>query len=106
MQLAEALQLIERQVVAGEMQQRVEQHRAMAVRQHEAVAIGPGRIGRVVAQMAAPQHRGDLRHAHRHAGVAGLRVLHRIHREHAQRAVSVVRFAFMLRASSFPRTAG
>ena len=43
-QLAEVLQLVDRQVVAGQVQQRVQQHRAVAVRQHEAVAIGPVRI--------------------------------------------------------------
>ena len=46
--LPEALYVHERQVVAGEMQQRVEQHRAVSGRQHEAVAVGPFRIARVV----------------------------------------------------------
>jgi hypothetical protein len=41
-ELAEAAQLLERQVVAGEVQQRVLQHRAVPVGEHEAVAIGPG----------------------------------------------------------------
>ena len=40
-QLPEALQLVHRQVVAGEMQQRVEQHRAVAVRDDEAIAVRP-----------------------------------------------------------------
>ena len=44
------LQLVERQVVAGEVQQRVEQHRAVAGREHEAVAVGPRRIGGVVTR--------------------------------------------------------
>jgi hypothetical protein len=45
-ELAEALDLVERHVgVAGEMQQRIEQHRAVAGRQHEAVAVRPVRIG-------------------------------------------------------------
>ena len=35
-----------REVVAGQVQQRVQQHRAVAVRQHEAVAVGPVRIRR------------------------------------------------------------
>ena len=58
-QLAEVLQLVDRQVVAGQMQQRVLQHRAVAVRQHEAVAIGPVRVGRIVAQVTVPQRDGD-----------------------------------------------
>ena len=77
------LQLLDRQVVAGQVQQRVEQHRAVAVRQHEAVAVRPVRVGRVVAQVAAPQRHGDLGHAHRHAGVAGIGLLHRVHRQRA-----------------------
>ena len=84
-ELAEALQLRQRQVVAGQVQHRVEQHRAVAVGQHEAVAVGPGRIGGVVPQVAVPQHLRDLRHAHRHPGVAGIRLLYSVHRQRADR---------------------
>ena len=43
-ELAEIPDLLERHVlVAGEVEQRIEQHRAVAGRQHEAVAIGPVR---------------------------------------------------------------
>jgi hypothetical protein len=41
MQLSKALQLLDRQVVAAEMQQRVEEHRPMPVGEHETVAVGP-----------------------------------------------------------------
>ena len=88
MQLAKPRELIERQVVAREMQQGIEQHRSMPIREHEAITIRPRRIRRVVSQMAAPKHRCDFRHAHRHAGMAGLRFLHSIYREHAQAAVA------------------
>ena len=41
-ELPEALELVDRHVrVAGQMEQRVEQHRAVARRQDEAVAVGP-----------------------------------------------------------------
>ena len=60
----------------GQVQQRIEQHRGMAGRQHEAVAVGPQRIGRVVAQKLLPQRIGDRRNAHRRAGMARLRLLH------------------------------
>ncbi|MNM96841.1 hypothetical protein D3C81_1093330 [compost metagenome] len=69
-QLAELAQLRHRQVVAGQVQQRVLQHGSMAVGQHEAVAVGPGRVGGVVAQVAPPQRLGHLGHAHGRAGVA------------------------------------
>ena len=48
--LAEALQLIKRKIVAGEMQQAVEQHGAVAGGEHEAVAIEPVRVFGVVLQ--------------------------------------------------------
>ena len=80
-QLAEAPQLFDGQVVAGQVQQRVQQHRAVAIRHHEAVAPGPGGVGVVMAQVALPQRHRDLRHAHRHAGMPRFRRLHRIHRQ-------------------------
>jgi len=46
--LAETFEFVERQVVAGEMQQAVEQHRAMPGRQHKSIAVEPERISRVV----------------------------------------------------------
>ncbi len=43
-ELAEALQLLDRHVgIADQMMERIEQHRAVAGRQHEAVAVGPVR---------------------------------------------------------------
>ena len=45
-ELAEALELIDgHRFVAGQMQQRVDQHRAVSGRQHEAVTVRPRRIG-------------------------------------------------------------
>ena len=63
---------------AGKMDEGIEQHAGVAVGQHEAVAVGPQRIGRVVAQGILPQRIGDRREAHRRAGVPGLRLLHGI----------------------------
>lgn len=71
-QLTELLELLDRQVVAGQVQQRVLQHRPVPVGQHETVAIEPLRIVRVVPEEIVPQHFGDIGHAHGHAGVAGL----------------------------------
>ena len=49
-ELAEALDLVDRHVgIAGQVQQRVEQHRAVPGRQHEAVAVGPVRRRRIEA---------------------------------------------------------
>ncbi|CAI1164975.1 Uncharacterised protein [Serratia entomophila] len=80
-QLAEVFQLAHRQVVAGEVQQAVNQHGAVAVGEHEAVAVSPVRVGRVVVQVVTPQDFGDVRHAHRGARVAGICFLYGVHAE-------------------------
>ncbi len=50
-ELAEVADVVHRRPrVAGQVQQRVDQHRAVAGRQHEAVAVGPVRIGRIELQ--------------------------------------------------------
>jgi hypothetical protein len=51
-ELAEVLQVRRGQVVAGQVQQRVEQHRAVAVGEHETVAVGPLRDWPGCAQVA------------------------------------------------------
>jgi hypothetical protein len=53
--------------IAGQVQQRIQQHRAVPVGQHDAVAVGPGGVGRVEFQVARVQRRGDLGHAQGHA---------------------------------------
>ena len=70
---------------AGQIEQAVEQHAAVAARQDEPVAIGPMGIGRVEFEHVAPENRRDVGHAHRQAGVAALRLLHRIEGEKADR---------------------
>ena len=47
--LAEVLQVVDREIVAGQVEERIKQHRTVAVRQHEAIAVRPLRVGRVVA---------------------------------------------------------
>ena len=70
-------------LVAGEIEQGVDQHRAVARRQHEAVAIRPFRIGRIEFQELREQHGRDVGRAHRQAGVAGFGLLDRVHRQRA-----------------------
>ena len=67
----------------GQVQHRPEQHRGVAVREHEAIAVGPDRILRVEAHHAVPERVDQRRERHRRAGVPGLGRLHRIHRERA-----------------------
>src|SRR6185436_19003301 len=51
----------------------------MAVREHDAVAIGPVRLRWVVLEELAPEDDREVGHAHRHAGVPRLGRLDRVH---------------------------
>ena len=82
-QLAEFLQLIDGERIAREMQQGVQQHRAVAVRKHEAVAVPPFRVAGIVLEHIAPQHLGNVGHAHGRAGMSRIRGLNGIHGERA-----------------------
>ena len=82
-QLAEFLQLIDGERIAREMQQGIQQHRAVAVREHEAVAVPPFRIAGIVLEHIAPQHLRNVGHAHGRAGMSRIRGLHGIHGERA-----------------------
>ncbi len=84
-ELAEALQLVERHIgIAGEMKQPVEQHRAVAGRQHEAIAVRPVGIGGVEFEEVAEENGRHIRHPHRHAGMTGFGLLDSVHREGTQ----------------------
>ena len=66
---------------AGQVQQGVDQHRAMTGRQHETVTIGPIGLCGIVFHRPRPQHSCNIGHAHRHTLVARLCPMHRIHRQ-------------------------
>ena len=73
--LAEVLEVVEREVVAGQVEQRVDEHRGVPGREDEPVAVRPVGVGRGVAQEAGPEGVRHRRHAHRRAGVAGVGLL-------------------------------
>ena len=84
-ELAEVLEVVERDPVPGEVQDRVQEHRCVPRGEHEAVAAGPVRVLRRVAHDARVEqvrHRGQR---HRGAGVARVGLLDRVHRERADR---------------------
>ena len=83
--LPEPLDLGQRQVVPRHVQRAVQQHRGMAHRQHEAVAVGPQRRRRVVPQVPCVQRVCQRSERHRGARVAGLGRLYGIHGEGADR---------------------
>lgn len=84
MQLPKALQLVQRQVIARQVQQTVQQHRAVTVAQYKTVTIRPKRVRRIVLQRVVPQHLGNVGHAHRRAGMARVGLLNRVHRKRAE----------------------
>ena len=83
--LTELFELRKGQIVARQVQQAVEQDRAMAGRQDKPVPIGPPRIDRIMPKKTGPQHIGHGRRTHRQAGMAAVGFLHCIHREEANR---------------------
>ncbi len=83
MQSPKGLEIVDGEGVAGEVQQRVQEHRAVAVRHNEAVSVRPPGVRRVVAQVVVPEDLGDIGHAHGRARVPGLGPLHRVHAEEA-----------------------
>ncbi len=83
-ELAEVPELVHGHVfVAGQMQKRVKQHRAMPRRQHEAVAVRPIGGGGVELQETRKQNRRRVGHAHGHARVARIGLLDGVRRQKA-----------------------
>ena len=83
-ELTEMLQLVQRHLrIAGEIEQRIEQHRAVPRRQHEAVAVRPVRRGGIEFQEAREQHRRHIGHTHRHSRMPRICGLHGVHRKGA-----------------------
>ncbi len=73
--LAEGLEVVDAQVVAGQVQHGVEQHARVARGEHEAVAVRPRGVGRVVPEVTREERVRDGRGAHGHARMAGVGLL-------------------------------
>ena len=65
------------------MQKRVKQLRAMPRRQHEAVAVRPIGMRRIMFEKLREQDGRHIGGTERHAGMARLGLFHRVHRERA-----------------------
>src|SRR5215475_11916778 len=76
--LAEVLDLIERKIIACQMQQRIKEHGTMSTGKDEAVTSRPFRVARIVAQMTCPQSESHWRRAHRKSRVTGVCLLNGI----------------------------
>ena len=73
--LAELAQVLEGEVVAGQVEHGVQQDAGVPVGQHEAVAVGPVGVARVVAHDPRPQHVGQRGQRHGRARVPGVGLL-------------------------------
>ncbi len=83
--LAKALQLRQRQVVAAQVQQRVQQHRAVPGAQYKPVTVWPQRRLRVVYEELPPQHAAHHCGAHRHPRVPRVGRLNGVNRQRLDR---------------------
>ena len=79
--LSEALQLLQGQVVAGEVKESIQHRRGVARRQDEPVPVRPLGVVGIVLQESVPQHVGHRRRAHGSSRVAGVGLLYRVHRQ-------------------------
>ncbi len=77
--LPEPAQVIERQVVAGQVQEGVLEDGGVPAREDEAVAVGPRRVERVVVHDARPEHVRQGGQGHGRARMAGARLPRRVH---------------------------
>ena len=84
-ELTQALVLRVHRLDACEVEHRVEQHRGVADREHEPIAVRPDRVVGIEPQEALPERVDDGRHGHRGPGVARVRLLDGVHREGADR---------------------
>src|SRR5271165_2630103 len=79
--LPKLLDVVERKVVASQVQHGVEQHTGVTVGENEAIAPGPMRVARIVTQISVPQCKGQWSQRHRSAGMTAVCFLHRVHGE-------------------------
>ena len=83
--LPETLQLLERKRVAGKVERGVLEDAGMAGGEHEAVAVGPGRVRRADPERLPVEQVRERRERHRGAGMTGVRLLDGVHRKRADR---------------------
>src|SRR5437868_2542239 len=79
--LPKTLKLLERQIIASEIEQTIEQHRTVTCRKYESVPVEPLRILRIKFEELGPQCKGHGRRAHGQARMAGVRILHGVGRK-------------------------
>jgi hypothetical protein len=89
--LTEALYLVQRQVVAGQVQHRILQDRSVSGGEDEAVPVLPAGVLRVVAHELREDGVRQRGQRHRGAGVAVAGLLHGVHRQRPDRVYGSLR---------------
>ena len=69
-QLAEVFQVINGNVIAGQVQQAVKNHGSMTIGEDKTVAVVEFWVGRIMIEELRPQHFCHFRHTHRRTRVA------------------------------------
>ena len=77
--LAEAHQLLQREIVPREVEKRVEQHRSVSWRKNKAISVWPARVRGIVPEMFRKQEIAQRRETHRCAWVPRVGLLYRVH---------------------------
>ncbi len=78
-ELPKILDLLQTERIPRQIQERVQQHRTVTVRKHEAVAVDPEGIARIVLEKVAPQNLRNVGHAHGHAWMTRIGALYGVH---------------------------
>ena len=79
--LAEGLEVVEGQVIAGQEEERIEEHARVSCREDESVTVGPIGPVRGVTQKSGPQDVRHRRGSHRRPWMSRVRPLDRIDRQ-------------------------
>ena len=108
--LTELLKLFHGQVVAGEMQGSVEEHRGVAVGEDEAITVDPLGIGGIMLHELVVEQVGDGSAGERCAGMARVGLLNSVDGEEAEgidrELVELMLGVLLLVAHSFPSYVG
>lgn len=79
--LTKRFDVVQRQVVARQVEERIQEHGAVPGREHEAITVWPARIQRVVSETPGPQDIGHPGCPHRKSGMTRVGVLHGVDRQ-------------------------
>src|SRR6056297_2806269 len=74
-ELPEIFNLVQRNFITRQMEQRIEKHGAVACRENKTIAVRPLWIFWIVSQELCPEHISSIRHTHWHSRMSGICLL-------------------------------